>query len=338
MSDTSGRLLRLLSLLQTRRDWPGPELAGRLGVTVRTVRRDVERLRLLGYPVHAELGAAGGYRLEAGTAMPPLLLDDEEAVAIALGLRGAAAGGGIEGIEETSVRALAKLEQVLPDRLRRRVNALHTAMAPISAPPAGTGVAPGTLTVIATACRDRERLRFAYRDKDEAVTRRLVEPYGLVSAGRRWYLVAWDVGRGDWRTFRVDRLEDPLPTGVRSGPREPPGGDAAAFARRSLAASRPRHQAVVLVYAPASEVAERFRVAEAELEPVDERTCRLRTAADSLEYTALRLAFLEIEFVVLEPPELAGCLRDLGRRLLRATEGVEGAGGAGAAGGAAPRD
>jgi predicted DNA-binding transcriptional regulator YafY len=318
VSDTSARLLRLLSLLQTRRGWSGPELAGRLGVTVRTVRRDVERLRGLGYPVRAGLGAAGGYRLEAGAAMPPLLLDDEEAVAIALGLRGAAAGGGVEGIEETSVRALAKLERLLPDRLRRRVNAVHTATMPIAGAPAGPSVAPGTLTLLAAACRDRERLRFAYRDKDDACSRRLVEPYGLVSAGRRWYLVAWDAGRGDWRTFRVDRLAEPLATGARSAPRELPAQDAAAFVKRSLAAARPVRRAVLTVHAPASVLADRFRVAEVELEPVDERTCTLRTSADSLEWTALRIAFLELEFTVREPPELAARLRDLGTRLVRA--------------------
>ena len=320
MTDTSARLLRLLSLLQARRERTGPELAERLGVTVRTVRRDIERLRALGYPVHAEQGVLGGYRLEAGTAMPPLLLDDEEAVAIALGLRGAAAGGGVAGIEEISVRALAKLEPVLPDRLRRRVRALAAATTPIAAPPAGPSVAPETLTVLAAACRDRERLRFAYRDRDRAASRRLVEPFGLVSAGRRWYLVAWDLGREDWRTFRVDRLEDPLPTGVRGPERVLPAQDAAAFVKRSLAAARPVRQAVLTVHASAEELADRFRVAEAEVEPVDERTCTLRTSADSLEWTALRIAFLEIDFTVREPPELAGRLGDLGRRLQRAAE------------------
>ncbi|MEW2358932.1 WYL domain-containing protein [Spirillospora sp. NPDC029432] len=318
MSGTSGRLLRLLSLLQARRGWSGPELAGRLGVSVRTVRRDVERLRELGYPVRAELGTAGGYRLEAGTAMPPLLLDDDEAVAIALGLRGAAVAGGVAGIEESSVRALVKLEQALPDRLRRRVGALGAATTPIGGPPAGPAVAPETLAVLAAACRDRERLRFAYRDRGGACGRRLVEPYGLVSAGRRWYLVAWDADRGDWRTFRADRLAEPFPTGVRSAPREVPGGDAAAFVKRSLAAGRPVRRAVLTVHAPAAVLADRFRVAEAEVEPVDERTCTLRTAADSLEWTALRIAYLDLEFTVREPPELAARLRELGARLLRA--------------------
>ncbi|GAA4062845.1 helix-turn-helix transcriptional regulator [Actinomadura miaoliensis] len=341
MTDTSARLLRLLSLLQTRREWTGPELAERLGVSVRTVRRDVERLRELGYPVHATLGSVGGYRLEAGAAMPPLLLDDEEAVAIALGL-GAAAGGAVEGIEDATVRALAKLEQVLPERLRRRVSALHAVTVPIDGPPAGPTVAPETLTVLAAACRDHERLRFSYRapnadkgadmgageggagDADEvggsveAGDGRLVEPHGLVSAGRRWYLLAWDVDRAAWRTFRVDRMRAPRAVGVRFAPREVPGGDAAQFVRRSLAASRPTVRAVLRVHAPAHVLADRFRVTGQELEPVDERTCLLRTRVESLEWTALRVAFLELDFEVVEPPELADRLRDLGRRLQRA--------------------
>jgi predicted DNA-binding transcriptional regulator YafY len=166
---SSERLLRLLSLLQARREWSGPELCERLGVSPRTVRRDVERLRNLGYPVRATLGAAGGYGLEAGAAMPPLLLDDEEAVAIAVGLR-AATGGAVEGIGEASVRALAKLEQVLPARLRRRVSALHAATTPLSGPPAGPALDPATLTALAAACRDHERVRFAYRDAGDGET------------------------------------------------------------------------------------------------------------------------------------------------------------------------
>ncbi|MFI0487601.1 helix-turn-helix transcriptional regulator [Actinomadura sp. 9N215] len=312
---SSARLLRLLSLLQARRAWPGPELGERLGVSVRTVRRDVERLRGLGYPVHATPGAAGGYALEAGTAMPPLLLDDEEAVAIAVGLR-AAAGGAVEGMGEASVRALAKLEQVLPSRLRRRVTALYAATAPLSGPPAGPAVDPETLTVLAAACRDRERVRFAYRD-----TGRLVEPYGLVSAGRRWYLVAFDTGRDGWRTFRADRITGPRPTGVRCPPREPPAADAAAFVTRSLARSRPLRRAVLTVHASATELADRFRVTGAEVEPVDDRTCVLRTAPDSLEWTALRVAYLDLDFDVEGPPELTARLAAMAARLTRATAG-----------------
>ncbi|MFI0445977.1 helix-turn-helix transcriptional regulator [Actinomadura sp. 6N118] len=317
MTDTtSGRLLRLLSLLQTRREWTGPELSERLGVSGRTVRRDVERLRDLGYPVHATLGSVGGYRLEAGTAMPPLLLDDDEAVAIAVGLRGAT-GRAVEGIEETSVRALAKLEQVLPERLRRRVSALNAATVPIDGAPAGPTVDPETLTVLAAAARDHERVRFSYRDKDGNSSRRQADPHSLVPAGRRWYLVAFDVERADWRTFRADRIDTPQPTGVRFPPRELPAEDAAAFVRQGRAAGSTL-RAVLLVHASAERLADGFRVSGTELEPVDEHTCIVRTAPESLEWTALRIAFLELDFEVKEPPELADRLRDLGRRLVRA--------------------
>ncbi|WUI03239.1 YafY family transcriptional regulator [Spirillospora sp. NBC_00431] len=315
---SSARLLRLLSLLQARRSWPGPELGERLGVSVRTVRRDVDRLRDLGYPVHATPGAAGGYGLEAGAAMPPLLLDDEEAVAIAVGLR-AAAGGAVEGMGEASVRALAKLEQVLPSRLRRRVTALHAATTPLTGPPAGPAVDPETLTVLAAACRDGERVRFGYRDAGGEETGRLVEPYGLVSAGRRWYLVAFDTGRGAWRTFRADRVTGPRPTGVRCPPREPPAADAAAFVTRSLARSRPLQRAVLTVHASAAELTDRFRVTGAEVEPVDDHTCVLRTSADSLEWTALRIAYLDLDFDVQGPPELTARLAAMAARLTRAT-------------------
>ena len=212
MTATSARLLKLLSLLQTRRDWTGDELARRLEVSGRTIRRDIERLRELGYPVDALTGPAGGYRLHAGTAMPPLLLDDDEAVAIAVGLR-TAARASVTGIEETSVRALVKLEQVLPSHLRRRVNALQTATVTLAAS-GGPTVDPEALTAIAGACRDRERLRFAYRGRDATESSRIVEPHTLVNLGRRWYLVAWDCDRDDWRTFRVDRLTRLSPAGV----------------------------------------------------------------------------------------------------------------------------
>src|SRR5438105_9180698 len=194
MSGTSSRLLELLSLLQGRRDWPGEELADRLEVSARTVRRDIERLRQLGYPVESLRGPAGGYGLRAGTAMPPLLLDDEEAVAIAVGL-GTAARASVTGIEETAVRALVKLEQILPGRIRRRVRALSSAT--VSAPAGGPTVDPQDLTVMAAACRDCERLRFGYRSRDGTESRREVEPHALVNLGRRWYLLAWDLLRED---------------------------------------------------------------------------------------------------------------------------------------------
>ncbi|MBF6078286.1 helix-turn-helix transcriptional regulator [Nocardia beijingensis] len=317
MTQTAARLLQLLSLLQTRRDWSGPELAARLGVTVRTVRRDVERLRELEYPVVASLGAIGGYRLEAGAALPPLLLDDEEAVAITLGLRGAAQGA-IAGIEESAARALVKLQQVLPSRLRRRVDAIDATTVSLGGPAAGPLVDPEVLVVLAAAARDGERIRFRYRDKNDSESSRLAEPHSLVSAGRRWYLVAWDVDRADWRTFRVDRLTAPRPIGIRCSPRALPTEDAASFVTSQLARSRPVRPVVLRVHASAEDLAEAFRVRAEEVQPLDERTCLLRTSADSLEWTALRIAHLDLDFEVVEPAEMRDLLAGLGAKLLRA--------------------
>ncbi|NLP84165.1 WYL domain-containing protein [Microbacterium sp. CFH 90308] len=206
MSDTTTRALSLLNLLQTHRHWPGSELAGRLGVTERTVRRDVERLRELGYRIESSPGSAGGYRLEAGSAVPPLLLTDEEAVAMAIGLRVAASQRLVSG-PETTITALAKLEQVLPAPLRRRVNALAEAVQP-SGLNAGAPVSSEILGELALASRDHERVRFVYTAASGEVTRRRVEPHALAPADRHWYLLCWDLDKEDWRTFRVDRLAD----------------------------------------------------------------------------------------------------------------------------------
>src|SRR5689334_16754800 len=253
MQETSSRLLELLSLLQGRRDWPGAELADRLEVSRRTVRRDVERLRQLGYPVDSLTGPAGGYSLRAGTAMPPLLVDDEEAIAIAVGLR-TAARASVTGIEETAVRALVKLEQVLPAHLRRRVAALAAATSTL--PVGGPTVDAQHLTVIAAACRDAECLRFGYQRRDGTESRRQVEPHSVVNLGRRWYLVAWDRERADWRTFRIDRLTKPASTGVRFRARDLPAKDAATYVERSIVAGN-RFEAVVTVQASAEDVSKR---------------------------------------------------------------------------------
>src|SRR4051795_6566760 len=278
MLETSSRLLELLSLLQVRREWTGPELADRLEVGVRTVRRDMERLRRLGYPVSATRGVSGGYRLGAGAQLPPLLLDEEEAVAVAVGLR-TAASVGVAGIEETAVRALAKLEQVLPSRLRRRVNALGAATVPY--PGTGPAVDPETLAAIATACRDSERLRFAYRSHDGTSTRRLVEPHRLVHTGRRWYLVAYDTDRADWRTFRVDRIERAT-TDRRFVPREPPAEDIAAYVAQAVSSTRDRYQARVVLKAPIERVKARVPQSVGTLERIDDESCLLRTGSDWL--------------------------------------------------------
>ena len=315
MTETSGRLLKLLSLLQTRRDWPGGELAERLGVSGRTIRRDIERLRDLGYPVDAVTGPAGGYRLEAGTAMPPLLLDDDEAVAIAVGLR-TAAGASVSGIEETSIRALVKLEQVLPSHLRRRVNALSAVLATL--PASGPLVDPEALTTIAGACRDRERLRFAYTGRDGQESRRHVEPHSLVNLGRRWYLVAWDCDRDGWRTFRVDRLARAAAAGGRCERRTVPGGDPAAFVASNLKTAPARYEARVTVHLPADELAQR-RYLWGTVEPRGEDTCEYRTSDDSLDWLAMRIGMLGADFEVHEPPELVERFEQLAGRFGRAT-------------------
>ncbi|MZD08073.1 WYL domain-containing protein [Streptomyces sp. SID5785] len=319
-TDTPARLLQLLSLLQTPREWPGGELADRLGVSRRTVRRDVDRLRELGYPVQATMGSDGGYRLVAGKALPPLVLDDEEAVAIAVGLR-AGAGHAVEGIEEASVRALAKLEQVLPSRLRHRVTTLQAATIPLTSGD-GPTIATETLTVIASAAAGSERLRFRYRAADGAETRRQAEPYRLVATGRRWYLVAYDLDRADWRTFRVDRVTEPFATGARFAPREVPDGDAAQYVRRSVASAwgGSEYEIDVEFLAPAEVVAARVPswIGEPEALPGG-GGCVLRArVSDAVEWMAVRLAMTGVEFRVRGPEPLVSAVRDLGDRLREA--------------------
>jgi predicted DNA-binding transcriptional regulator YafY len=315
MSETSSRLLELLSMLQGRRDWPGNELAGRLEVSGRTIRRDVERLRRLGYPVESLTGPAGGYRLRAGTAMPPLLLDDDEAIAIAVGLR-TAARASVTGIEETAVRALVKLEQVLPAHLRRRVSALSAAT--ITLPAAGPMVDPQHLTVIAAACRDSECLRFAYQSRDETETRREVEPHSVVNLGRRWYLVGWDRRREDWRTFRIDRLTKPASTGVRFIARKLPAKDAAAYVKQSITTAPNRFEARVTLRVAADEITSRVPAHWGVIKPIDAHSCEYRAGDNDLDWLALRIAMLGVDFEVHEPPELVEHLRALASRLSRA--------------------
>jgi predicted DNA-binding transcriptional regulator YafY len=315
MLETSARLLRLLSLLQTHRDWTGTDLADRLGITARTVRRDVDKLRSLGYPVNAAPGVSGGYRLGRGASLPPLLLDDEEAVAVAVGLR-TAAGGSVAGIAETSVQALAKIEQVMPSRLRHRVSALHSVTVQLN--PGGPSVDPETLTTIAAACRDHQCLRFDYRSRNGAATVRTTQPHRLVHTGRWWYLIAYDTDRDDWRTFRVDRLQPRTPTGPRFTPHDPPA-DAAAFISRAVASAPYRYQARILMHAPMHAVAEHSSPTAGQLEAVDERTCLLHTGSNSLDQLALYIAIKGFDFQVLEPPELIHHIRVLTGRLARAT-------------------
>jgi predicted DNA-binding transcriptional regulator YafY len=311
---TSARLLRLLSLFQAQRYWSGAELSRRLEVTGRTLRRDVDRLRSLGYPVHSNSGTAGGYQLGAGAHLPPLLLDDDEAVAVALGLR-TSASGTVTGLEEASVRALLKLEQVLPPRLRHRVAALHGFILPLNS--RGPRVDAERLSVIAGTCRDHEGIRFVYNDRAGSPSMRSVEPHRLVHTGYRWYLVAWDLTRQDWRTFRVDRISGKLKTSTRFKPRQPPDGDFAAFVSKSLASVPYPYRARVTLHAPVDAIAKRVPPSAGVLEAIDEHSCMLHTGSHSVEGLTIHLMLLGVDFQVHEPPELIEHIRLLTERFLR---------------------
>jgi predicted DNA-binding transcriptional regulator YafY len=299
MLETSARLLRLLAILPSRPAWTGTELAERLDVTVRTLRRDMTKLRDLGYPVVATPGVAGGYRLTAGSTLPPLLLDDDEAVAVVLSLS-TATSHTVTGIADTSMRALTKIERILPARLRQRAAALRTTTVALTGSP--PTVDPGDLTLIAEACQSRQRLTFGYQDRDGAATTRTVEPHRLVHTGRRWYLVARDVERDAWRTFRADRIDGPRTTGIPFTPLDPP--DAAAFVADSVTTAPYKYRARVRVDAPASVVAESVPPTAGVVEAVDQDSCLLITGADSVALIAAHLAILGHDFAVEEPPEL----------------------------------
>jgi predicted DNA-binding transcriptional regulator YafY len=317
VANTSSRTLRLLSLLQTHRFWPGDELADRLGVSARTLRRDVDRLRELGYPVEARRGIDGGYQLAAGAALPPLVLDDDEAVALAIGLR-AAAQGAVAGIEESSVRALAKVARIMPPHLRRRIDALRDMTQGPAPWSTGPSVDAGVLTTVAQACRDEERLRFAYTAPNAERSARHVEPHRLVALGHRWYLVAFDLGRNDWRSFRLDRMDAPRATGMRFRPRELPAEDAVAFVRAGMENLPTRRRIEALVHAPAERV--RGTVGRwATIEEVSASTCKLRMTVENLDWPALTLGAIGADFEVLRPPELVEHIRQLGIRFARAT-------------------
>jgi predicted DNA-binding transcriptional regulator YafY len=303
MVQTSARLLALLSLLQQRREWSGPELAERLEVGPRTIRRDVEKLRDLGYPIEAAPGVAGGYRLASGTQMPPLLLDDSEAIAVAVGLRSSASGS-ISGIEDSSVRALAKIEQILPDRLRDRVRALGDATSTFSVD--GPRIDADDLAMIAGACRDGLRLRFSYTAKGGEATTREVEPAAVVHTGWRWYLVAYDLGRDDWRTFRVDRIEGRPQTGARGKRRGVPGGDAAAFVKQSIrGGDADVVRGRVRLRAPADLIAARVPARYATVTPDGPDACIVTTTGRWSREFLVWMALMDAELAVLEPPELA---------------------------------
>ncbi|MDF2807333.1 MAG: DNA-binding transcriptional regulator [Cellulosimicrobium sp.] len=335
MLDTSVRLLRLLALLPTRPTWSGPELAERLGVTTRTVRNDVERLRILGYEVRSAPGTAGGYRLGSGAALPPLLLDDEEAAVVAVSLR-AAATGSITGVEDAARRALVKLDTVLPARLRARADAMRAAVA--SAPVGGPAVDARLLADVAAAVAARTGLRLDYRAHDGTATRRAVEPYRLVHVGRRWYLLAFDLDRDDWRTFRVDRLSLRTPGGPHFVPRPVPGGDAVAHVVRGVGSIAWAHPARVRLHAPAGVVADRVAPGTGVLVDDGPDACVLETGGTSLAQLAGFLLGLDVDLTVLDPPELVETLARVGVRASRSVGTDTGRPGPGSAKGSPTSD
>lgn len=315
-SDPTARALQLLALLQTERFWPGAELAARLAVTERTVRRDLDRLRELGYPVDSLTGRYGGYRLAAGAHTPPLILDDQEAVAVAIGLRYAAEAA-VGGIEETSLRALTKIETLLPHRLRRRVSALHASVTPLRRHVDDGLIHPEALSVLAAACRDHEHVRFAYRRDDGESSARHVEPHRLVTAGRRWYLLAWDVRRDDWRTFRLDRIRDPQAVRSRFAPRDIPTGDPAEFVARSLGSPPRRQEARVVIHAPHSDLRDVLRWLPHTTIALEADRCVVQLEGEDLGRLAMAVAELALTapVSVVEPPGLADGVRRLAAHL-----------------------
>ena len=318
MAVTSTRTLRLLSLLQSRRHWSGADLADRLGVSVRTLRRDIDRLREIGYPVDASRGLDGGYALAPGAALPPLVLDDDEAVALAVGLSAAAATS-VSGVGESSLRALAKLVQVMPARLRRRVDALGamTERGSWGTPAADGGVDPAALTTLALACRDAERVAFGYTAAGGERTDRAVEPFRLVALGRRWYLVGWDLDRADWRVFRLDRVTAPRGTGARFAHRRLPASDAATYVRERLGELAWTHPVEAVVEAPAADVRRRIG-AWAQVTDDGPGRCRVQMDVDDLSWAAAALARAGAPFTVVSPPELRATLRELAVRFTAA--------------------
>lgn len=317
MSETTGRVLQLLGLLQSRRVWSGEELADRLGVTTRSVRRDVDRLRELGYPVHASTGHGGGYQLGAGAALPPLLLDPDEAVAMAVCLR-VAAGGSVAGVGESALRALSKLDQVMPARLRSQVTALHDATVTLGAA-TDTPVEPDVLMTLARASRDHEHVSATYTDIRGAVTQRRLEPYQLVTTGRRWYLMCFDRDRDDWRSLRLDRMAQVRVSGTTFTPREAP--DAASYVRRAISSSPYPYVARVRYFAPSDVVAQVFPTASVHIEADGPDTCIVTTGADDPERMVPWLAMPGCDFEVLEPPEVVDAVRTVAGRIARAVAG-----------------
>lgn len=315
MSETTGRVLQLLGLLQARRVWTGQELAEQLSVTARSVRRDVERLRELGYPVHASTGHGGGYQLGAGAALPPLLLDPDEAVAMAVCLR-LAAGGSVAGVGEAALRALSKLDQVMPSRLRSQVSAVHDSTVTLTWESTDSPVEPDVLMTLARACRDREHVSVSYVDRAGNATERRLEPYQLVTTGRRWYLLAFDRDRQDWRSLRLDRMGDVRALGTTFVARQAP--DAAAYVQRSISVSPYRHVARVRFEAPEHVVTQHFSPSSVTVTADGPDACVVTTGADDPERMVFYFATVGCDFEVLEPPEVVAAVATVADRIRRA--------------------
>lgn len=309
---TSTRMLRLLSLLQTHRYWTGPELAERLRVSERTLRRDVDRLRSLGYDVAASRGVAGGYQLRAGKALPPLLLEDDEAVAIAVGL-GSAAANAVDGGGDAALRALTKVVATLPPPLRGRLDALQQVTVPgpmrAAAPLDAT-----VLTTLAACCRDHDIATFRYVAGSGETSERRAEPHQLVSYSGRWYLVAHDLMRQDWRTFRLDRLTDVARTGHRFQARRIPGDSALELVRQGRS-QRPRRYDVAVRFATGPEDLRSMTSGWGEVEPDGAHHCRWRISVDTLDWPLMLIAQAGVAAEVVEPPELRELVREAGRRM-----------------------
>lgn len=314
---TSERTLRLLSLLQTHRHWTGEELAERLEVSARTVRRDVDRLRELGYPVDATPGVDGGYQLAPGAVLPPLILDDEEAVALAVALE-LASQAAVAGIADSAVRALGKLSQVMPKRLARKVDAVRSATVTVPLPASSGPIETDVLVRLAQLCRDSERATFSYVAADGTASSREVEPVQLARYGQRWYLVAYDLDRHDWRTFRLDRVTEPVGTGVPFRRRRLPARDVPTFLQQRLGGTHPTYRVVAEVEAPADVVVGRIG-RWSSVTPLGRDRCRIEMDADVLDWPALALGMVGAPFHVIGPPEFVAHVQDWGRRFTAAT-------------------
>lgn len=306
MLSTSARLLRLASMLQSRRHWPGAALAQELGVDARTVRRDVDRLRELGYPVDASSGVGGGYSLGRGAALPPLVLDDDEAVALAIALRAASANVG--GIEATSLRLMAKLDQLLPTRLQRRASTLHALTLTLAVRLGPPLVDASVLSALATACRDCQCLRFSYCNRSGETTQRHVQPQRLANHGRRWYLIAWDTDRGDWRSFRVDRMEGPPTVGDVFAPRSMPP-DIAARLERGIAYAPFACRITLRLQGSVTELRAAVPIWCGVLEPETDTHSLLRVGADTPEGLLAQVLMIGREVELVDGEEMAPALQ-----------------------------